>query len=139
MCAKSLQSCPTLGHPVDCSLLGPSVHGISQTRYWSGLLFPPPGDLPHPGMEPWSLKSPAWADWFFITNATWKTFIVYVFKSKRVNLGICFRRAKPGRVNLIEKLQFIRTDQFYGQIHARAGFLRHPTPRFPPRWGDLSS
>ena len=30
--AKSLQSCPTLCAPMDHSLLGSSVHGISQTR-----------------------------------------------------------------------------------------------------------
>ena len=29
MCAKSLQSCPTLCGPMDCSLLDPSVHGDS--------------------------------------------------------------------------------------------------------------
>ena len=28
VCAKSLQSCPTLCEPVDCSPLGSSVHGI---------------------------------------------------------------------------------------------------------------
>ena len=30
--AKSLQSCPTLCDPIDSSLLGSSVHGISQAR-----------------------------------------------------------------------------------------------------------
>ena len=30
--AKSLQLCPTLCDPMDCSLLGSSVHGISQAR-----------------------------------------------------------------------------------------------------------
>ena len=29
---KSLQSCPTLYDPMDCSLLGSSVHGILQAR-----------------------------------------------------------------------------------------------------------
>ena len=28
MCAKSIQSCPTLHNPTDCSLPGSSVHGI---------------------------------------------------------------------------------------------------------------
>ena len=32
MHAKSLQSCPTLCDPMDCSLLASSVHGISQAR-----------------------------------------------------------------------------------------------------------
>ena len=26
--------------------------GFSREEYWSGLPFPPPGDLPHPGTEP---------------------------------------------------------------------------------------
>ena len=30
--AKSLQSCPTLYHPLDCSPPGSSVHGILQAR-----------------------------------------------------------------------------------------------------------
>ena len=28
LCARSLQSCPTLRDPTDCSLQGSSVHGI---------------------------------------------------------------------------------------------------------------
>ena len=28
--------------------------GFSRQAYWSGLLFPSPGDLPDPGIEPWS-------------------------------------------------------------------------------------
>ena len=28
--------------------------GFSRQEYWSGLLFPSPGDLPNPGIEPWS-------------------------------------------------------------------------------------
>ena len=26
--------------------------GFSREKYWSGLLFPSPGDLPNPGIEP---------------------------------------------------------------------------------------
>ena len=39
MCAKSLQSCPTLCDPVDCSPPGSSVHGVSQARIleWSAM------------------------------------------------------------------------------------------------------
>ena len=32
VCAKLLQSCPTLCNPMDCSPPGFSVHGISQAR-----------------------------------------------------------------------------------------------------------
>ena len=56
MHAKSLQSCPTLCDPMDCSPLGSSVHGILQAEYWSGLPCPPPGDLLDPRIEPMSLN-----------------------------------------------------------------------------------
>ena len=32
---------------------------FSRQEYWSGLQFPPPGDLPDPGIEPTSVTSPA--------------------------------------------------------------------------------
>ena len=48
--AKSLQSCPTLCDPMDCSLPGFSV-GFSRQEYWSGLPSPLPGDLPNPGLN----------------------------------------------------------------------------------------
>ena len=41
---------------MDCSPHGSSVHGIRQ-EYWSGLQYPPLGDLPDPGIEP---RSPTW-------------------------------------------------------------------------------
>ena len=36
-------------------------------EYWSGLPFPPPGDLPERGMEPMSLESPVLVGRFFTT------------------------------------------------------------------------
>ena len=33
--------------------------GCSRQEYWSGLLCPPSGDLPDPGIKPMPLKSPA--------------------------------------------------------------------------------
>ena len=53
--------------PMDCSPPGSSVRGILQARLWSGLPFPPPGDLPDPGIEPASPTSPALAGRFFTT------------------------------------------------------------------------
>ena len=41
---------------------------FSRQEYWSGLPFPPPGDLPNPGTEWVSLVSPALADRLFITE-----------------------------------------------------------------------
>ena len=50
----------------------PLSMGFSRQEYWSGLPCPPPGDLPNPGIEPPSLKSPALAGRFFTTSATWE-------------------------------------------------------------------
>ena len=39
--------------------------GVSRQEYWSGLLCPPPEELPDPGIKPVSLISPALAGGFF--------------------------------------------------------------------------
>ena len=44
--------------------------GFSRQEYWSGLPYPPPGDLPNPGIEPASLMSPALAGRFFTASDT---------------------------------------------------------------------
>ena len=62
-----LNSIFTLFLPLVCAVLSCSVQvceparlfcpwGFSRLEYWSGLLCPPPGDLPDPGIEP---RSPA--------------------------------------------------------------------------------
>ena len=43
----------------------PLSMGFPRQEYWSGLPFPPPGDLPDPGIEPESPVSPALAAGFF--------------------------------------------------------------------------
>ena len=50
----------------------PLSMGFSRQEYWCGLPFPPPGDLPDPGIEPASLVSPALVGGFFTTRATWE-------------------------------------------------------------------
>ena len=50
----------------------PLSMGFSRQEYWSGLPFPPPGDLPDPGIKPMSLTSPALAGGIFTTSATWE-------------------------------------------------------------------
>ena len=39
----------------------PLSMGFPRQKYWSGLLCPPPRDLPNAGVEPTSLTSPALA------------------------------------------------------------------------------
>ena len=62
-------SCLTLCDPMDYSLPGCSVHGISRQEYWSGLPFPPPGDLSNPRIEP---TSPALVSRLFTTEPSGK-------------------------------------------------------------------
>ena len=73
LCAVlSLQSCPTLCDPMDYNPPGSSV----QQENWSGLLRPPPGDLPDPGMKLTSLKCPALASGS-LPLASWETHFVH--------------------------------------------------------------
>ena len=46
--------------------------GFFNQEYCNGLPCSPPGDLPDPGIELGSLKSPALAGGFFSTSATWE-------------------------------------------------------------------
>ena len=48
--------CPTLAAPWTVACQASLSMGFSRQQYWSGLLFPSPGDLPDPGVEP---RSPA--------------------------------------------------------------------------------
>ena len=48
----------------------PLFTGFSRQEYRNGLSCPPPGNLPHPGIEPACLQSPALAGGFFTTSAT---------------------------------------------------------------------
>ena len=45
---------PTLCNPMDCSYQAPLSMRFSRQEYWSGLPFPSPGDVPDPGIKPWS-------------------------------------------------------------------------------------
>ena len=68
MCAKLLQSCPTLCDPTNCSLPGFSLHGVLQTSILEWVTMPSSRDLPNPRIEPTSLMSPALTGRFFTTS-----------------------------------------------------------------------
>ena len=50
----------------------PLSMGLSSQEDWSGLPCLPPGDLPDPGIQPVSLKSPALSGEFFTSSAVWE-------------------------------------------------------------------
>ena len=60
-CASESEKCQSLSWlcvtPWTVAHQAPLSMGFSRQEYWSGLPWPPPGDLPNPGMEP---GSPAW-------------------------------------------------------------------------------
>ena len=60
VCAKLLQSCPTLCAPIDYSPPGELVATPSSRGF------------PDPGIEPVSLMSPKLAGRFFTASATWE-------------------------------------------------------------------
>ena len=60
VCACMLQLCPTLCDPWTIAQQAPLSIEFSRQKYWSGLPFSTPGDLPDPGIEPVSLMPPHW-------------------------------------------------------------------------------
>ena len=63
--------------------------GAEAQEYWSELPFPPPGDLPNPGIEATSLMSTVLAGGFFTTSAAWEALRWAESSPKIWNLLIC--------------------------------------------------
>ena len=76
------QSCPTLWEPMDGSLPAAPSMGVSrQEYYWSGLPFPPPGDLPWP------------RDWTWFSSIIGRRFTIWATREVLTN----FRKAETKR------------------------------------------
>ena len=71
-CTQLLSHLRLFVTPWTIACQAPLSLGFSRQEYWRGLPFPPPGDLPDPGIKPTSLVSPALAGGFFATSTTWK-------------------------------------------------------------------
>ena len=65
-CSVLSDSCVT---PWTVPRQAPLSMGFPREEYWSGLPFPPPGDLPNPGIQ---LTSPVLAGGFFTTESPGK-------------------------------------------------------------------
>ena len=63
----------------------PLSMGFSRQEYWSGLPFPPPGDLLDPKIEP---VSPASAGGFFTTELPGKPELVYKMVEGAGDVGV---------------------------------------------------
>ena len=60
VCVHAVYSVVSDSLTVDCSCQALLSMGFFRQEYCSGLLFPPPGNLPDPGIEPTSPTFPAW-------------------------------------------------------------------------------
>ena len=76
----------TIAHQAPLSI------GFSRKEYWSGLPYPPPGDLPHPGIEP---RSPAWTGRFFTTETPGKPRRMRWGSSKKEQCKCSGQRKQP--------------------------------------------
>ena len=64
-CAWSVSHVTLFVTPYTAARQAPLSLGFPKQEYWSGLPFPPPGNLPNPGIKPTSLAPPALAGGFF--------------------------------------------------------------------------
>ena len=76
MHAQLLSRVQLFGTPWAVACQAPLSMGFSRQEYWRRFPFPPPGDLPVPGIEPVSPASPALADGFFTTGPTWEALLI---------------------------------------------------------------
>ena len=65
--------------PWTVSCQAPLSMGFSRWDYWSGVPCPLPGNLPDPGIEATSLRSPALRGRFFTTIATQEAHEIYKY------------------------------------------------------------
>ena len=68
--------------------------GFSRQEYWTGFLFPTPGDLPNPRIEPAGLELPVLAGRYFTTASSGKP---YYIEEDIINGKRCWIN-KEGRV-----------------------------------------
>ena len=94
----------------------PLSMGFSRQEYWSGLSYPPPGDLPDLGIEPMPLISPVLAGRFFATVRSFKNSLVFPPVSIRVTGKIQCQNSHKSLAQLIKHGQIeVMSDTFYPQ------------------------
>ena len=72
VCAHALSLVSLFPTPWTVARQAPLSMEFPMQKYWSRLPFPPPGDLPNPGIESTSLGFPALAGRSFNNSTTWK-------------------------------------------------------------------
>ena len=85
VCVCAMLSCVRLfGTTWTIACQAPLSMEFSRQEQWSGLPFPPPGDLPDPGIEPMSLASPALAGRSLpLHHLGQQTILKFIWRDKR--------------------------------------------------------
>ena len=102
---------------------------FSRQECSSELLCPPPGDLPDPGTEPASLKSPELADGFFTTGATWKACQYHMRKQKFLEVScwvVAPKSLRPGWPGFQSFQEAIETCKVVPLCWVRDACCMHP-------------
>ena len=87
--------------PWTVALQSPLSMGLSPQEYWSGLPFPPLGDLPNPGIKSESPEAPALAGRFLISEPPWRPWIYYYFQIPKISS----EPSQAGHLNLADGKQ----------------------------------
>ena len=116
---RSVRLCAT---PLTVACQAPLSMGFFSQEYWNGLPFSPPGNLPNPGIEPATLRSPALAGGFFTTSTTWEALRNEIME---VNTTGAWHQAGP-------QWSKAALENFYKTLREEASFLMS---WFPWEWG----
>ena len=90
----------------------PLSMGFPRHEYWSGLLFPSPGDLPHPGIEPYC---PALSGGLFPAEPLGNPKIEY--------LGLIARDLDPESLKVRPKNMHFFVFSFLATVHGQGIFV----------------
>ena len=72
LCLECVHAQSLFGMPWTVACQAPLSMGFSRQECWIGLPFPPPGDLPDPGIDRASLALPALVGRFLPGGASWE-------------------------------------------------------------------
>ena len=129
------QSCPSLWDPIDYSPQAPRSMGFSRQEHWHGLPFPPPGDLPNPGIKLMSPVSPALAGGFFTIQPPRKAMLLH--RLCHFHQDLCSRQFSSVLPRVLDwcvlprakqsgTLTFFFNDIFFFFFHAPCGMQNFP-------------
>ena len=103
-CAQSLSWVWLFATPWTVALQAPLSMGFSRQEYWSGLPFPPPGDLPNTETEPASVASLALAGGFFTTVPPGKpNYYSWTCKEVSTSMGKAGQSKYPKRPRVVRE------------------------------------